>query len=392
MIRMKKRKFILFIAGVVIASLLLGGGGLWIFAQANDLKLVSQSEYTQLKNMEKEFGKMYNLQKVVEEKYFGEIDKEAQMNAMYKALVDSLGDKYSAYLTAEEYTRWENYISGTFYGIGVTFVQQKNGDYLVTKVLDGSPADLAGVKKDDYLLKVDGKTYDDAEEMAAHMKGEEGTSVKITFRRGKSGAVKTKEMVRAQLEEPSVYSAVIEKKYGYIRISAIEKNTAEQFKTELADMENKNVKGLIIDLRNNPGGFVDKGIEIADMLLPEGTITYTEDNAGKKEYHNSDENCTKLKYVVLVNENTASSAEIIASAIKGNNGGKLVGQKTFGKGIIQGMIQFKDKSAVRLTIMQYFSPKGEPIHEKGVMPDYKVKLTKDGKTDLQMEKAIELLK
>ena len=157
-------------------------------------------------------------------------------------------------------------------------------------------------------------------------------------------------------------------------------------------MENKNVKGLIVDLRDNPGGLMDQGIEVADMLLPECTITHTEDKNGKTEYYNSDESCTKLKYAVLINENTASASEIVAAAIKDNQGGPLIGTTTFGKGIIQVSMEFKDETALKLTIMQYLSPEGNQINGVGVKPDYKVKMSQDGKKDSQLRKALNLLK
>lgn len=390
MIKMKKSKFIAFIAMVVAATLLAAAGGYFVFTGVSDVSMVSAEKQTEMADIEAKYGKLYKPQNMVNSTFYGKVDEAAQMDAMYKALVDSLGDKYSRYMTKEEFAAWQNYVNGTFYGIGVSFTQEKDGDFVVTKVLDGGPADLAGIKAGDLLTAIDGKLYRDSDEMAAHMKGKEGTKVEITY--SHNGRQKSADIVRAKLAEPSVYAGIIDKKYGYIRITAFEETTAEQFKTELANLENKNVKGLIIDLRNNPGGVVSQGIEIADALLPEGTITYTEDNAGKKEYHNSDENFTKLKYVVLVNENTASSSEIIAAAIKDNKGGKLVGAKTFGKGIIQGTIPFDDGTAVILTFQQYFSPNGKQIHGKGVAPDYPVKLPKNAKTDTQLEKALELLK
>ena len=162
--------------------------------------------------------------------------------------------------------------------------------------------------------------------------------------------------------------------------------------TKKQSMENKNVKGLIIDIRENGGGYTDQGIEIADMLLPEGTITYMEDRNGKKTYYNSKEGRTKLKYVLLVDGNTASTSEILASAIKDNKGGAIVGTTTYGKGIVQEEKTFKDGSAFKLTIYQYFSPKGNKIHKIGVKPDYQVKLKEGATTDYQLQKALQLLK
>ena len=157
-------------------------------------------------------------------------------------------------------------------------------------------------------------------------------------------------------------------------------------------MEKKDLKGLVVDLRDNAGGLFESSIEVADQLLPEGMITYTEDRSGKKETFNSDEHCTKLKYVVLINGKTASAAEIVSAAVKDSKKGKLVGTRSYGKGVVQGTIPFDDESAMTLTIMQYFSPKGKEIHKVGVKPDYEVKNSGKKDQDKQLEKALEVLK
>lgn len=390
MIKMKKSRFILLIAGVVIATLLAATAGFFAVSQVTGMALISREDYNTLSDIGARYSKLYSLQKAIENQFLWDVDQEKQMDAVCRALAESLDDKYSEYMSKEEYEEWKRYIQGVFTGVGVVFSQEKkSGDFVISKIISGSPADNAGLKAGDVLLKVDGQSYDDADEMTMHMRGEEGTSVKVTYRRGS----KTKEavLIRAQVEEPSVYAGTIDKNYGYIRISAFESGTADQFKRELDEFETKGVKGLVIDLRGNGGGLVDAGIEIADMLLPECTITHVEDKAGKTQYYNSDESCTELKYVVLVDENSASTSEIVAAAIKDNKGGSLVGTTTYGKGIIQGTIQFKDGSALKLTIQQYFSPNNQKIHGVGVKPDYEVKLSKNGKTDRQLEKALELL-
>lgn len=389
MIKMKKRRFVLLIIGVVLAALLLGFTGLKLFVNANDMVLVEKSNYENLSEMGDRYAKLYSIQNTIKDNSLWEVDEEEQMTAIYKALMDSLGDKYSRYMDEEEYKAWAKYVNGTFTGVGITFTEDKQGGYPITKVISGSPADTQGLKKDDIILKVDGKTYDSSDEVAVALRGEEGTKVSVTYER--KGKERTVNLIRAEVAEQSVFASVIDKKYGYIQITGFEKNTADQFKGELAAMENKNLKGLVIDLRNNLGGIMEQGIEIADMLLPECTITHTEDRNGKKEYYNSDEKCTKLKYVVLINENTASTSEIVAAAIKDNHGGKLVGTTTYGKGIIQNTIGFKDNTAMTLTIMQYLSPKNDKIHEVGITPDYQVKLSKDAKKDYQLLKALKLL-
>lgn len=378
------------IFSVFLTTVLLIGGGLYFLMEYHDLTLVSKSDYEKAAELVKKYDKLYTIQETVDESFLWDVDTDDHMDELYKAAVESVGDKYSYYMTAEEYKEWANLVTGTFTGVGIAFSQDTDGSYVVNRVMEGGPAELAGIKAGDEILKVDGKTYDDSNEMAAAIRGEEGSSVEITYKH--KGREKKVSLVRAEVKELSVYASMLDDDYGYMQITSFEEETAKQFETELKNLEHKGAKGLVIDLRNNPGGMMDQSIEIADMLLPEAMITYTEDKNGEKETYNSDEHCTKLKYVVLVNENSASAAEIVAAAIKDNEGGPLVGETTFGKGIIQGTIDLQDGSAMSLTIMQYFSPQGDEIHENGVEPDYKVALPEDAKTDKQLEKALELLK
>ena len=393
MFRIKKKRLVLLLVSTVLGTLLVAGGAIFLFLGASDMTLVSKAEYEKGRELNERYGKLYQMQKTAEDEFLWDVDTDAQMEEIYKDVVDDLGDKYSYYMTEEEYKEWVDAVSGTFTGVGIVFTQDDEGIYVVNRVIEDSPAQKAGLKPGDILLKADGKAYDDSNQMAAAIRGEAGTSVELTYKR--DGKTQTVEMIRAEVTELSVYSSVLKEgkdSYGYIQITSFEAETAKQFEAELNDLEQKNLQGLIIDLRNNPGGMVDQCVEIADMLLPEGMITYTEDKNGEKETYNSDEHCTKLNYVVLVNENSASASEIIAAAIKDNKGGPLVGKTTFGKGIIQGTIGFDDGSAMVMTIMQYFSPKGTKIHKVGVKPNYEVDLPEDESVDTQMEKALELLK
>lgn len=390
MIRMKKSRLALTIIGTALAVFLLLGIGLFFFLEYSDLALISKSDYEKATEMVEKYEKLYSIQDTIDERCLWDVDTDEHMDDLYRAAVDAVDDKYSYYMTAEEYEEWENLVTGTFTGVGIAFSQDTDGSFVVNRVMEGGPAELGGMKAGDLILKVDGKVYEDSNEMAGAIRGEEGSSVEITYER--NDREKTVSLVRAEVKELSVYADMLEDDYGYMQITSFEEETAKQFETELKNLENKGAKGVVIDLRNNPGGMMDQSIEIADMLLPEGMITYTEDRDGNKETYNSDEHCTKLKYVLLVNENSASAAEIVAAAVKDNEGGKLVGETTFGKGIIQGTIDLQDGSAMSLTIMQYFSPKGSEIHENGVEPDYEVELPEDAKTDKQLEKALELLK
>lgn len=389
MMKMKKSRFLLAMFGMMLVTALLIGGAFFGVMEAKDMVLVSKTDYNKAEEMIKKYEKLYHIQTLIDEQFLWETDEKAAMDAIYKEAVHVLDDQYSYYMTAEEYKDWTDKVTGTFYGIGVAFTQDEDGTFVVNRVMEESPAELVGMKAGDILLKVDGKTYEDANKMAAAIRGEEGSSVEITYKR--NGTKKTVSLVRGEVKELSVYTADLNKDYGYIQITSFEAETAKQFETELNAMETKGVKGVVIDLRNNPGGMMDQCIEVADMLLPEAMITYTKDKDGNEETYNSDEHCTDLNYVLLINENSASAAEIVAAAIK-DNGGKLVGETTFGKGIIQGTMDLQDGSAMCLTIMEYFSPDGNQIHKKGVAPSHKVALPENAKTDVQLEKALELLK
>ena len=377
MIKMKKRAFALTLAGVMLATLLAVFGGFCVFAQIKDVKLVQTDDYDTLMDMSEKYGKLYTMQKTIEEQFLWKVDEEKQMDAIYKALAESLGDKYSVYMNAEETEKWNRYVTGVFTGVGITFVETENGDFLITGVMDGGPADIGGLKEGDKIRKVDGKEFSDSDRVVAALQGKKGSQVKVTYER--KNETKTVSLVRSEVEEPSVYAGVLDSGYGYIQITAFEKTTAEQFATELAGFENKKVPGLIIDLRGNPGGLMDPSVEIADLLLPECNIMHTEDSKGEKKYYNSDEKCTGLPYILLI------------AAVKDNEGGALVGVKSFGKGIVQSQMEFADHSSLKLTTMQYLSPKNHKIHKTGVSPDYTVKQPAGSKRDKQLQKAVSLL-
>jgi C-terminal peptidase (prc) len=390
MIKMKKRGFVMLIITVVVVTVMACFVGLFLYTGSSDLTLVNTQDYQQMKTIAEKYSKLYSMQTAINDEYLWKVSDETEMNGIYKGLVNSLGDKYSEYMTPAEVKTWKEEVTGTFTGIGVTFSEDKKGNFVIMSVLDDSPAKSAGLKAGDIITKVNGKSYESSEAVKSAMRGNAGTTVKVTILR--NGKSKVYRMVRAEVDATSVYSAVLKGNIGYIRITAFEEDTANQFKKELTAMENKNVKGMIIDLRFNGGGIMDEGIKIADMLLPECKITYMKDNAGKTTTYNSDGDCTKLKYVVLVNQYTASTSEILAAAIKDNHGGKLVGMTTFGKGIVQQTTTLNDGSVLKLTVMQYFSPDGHVIHKKGITPDYKVDLTSKDTTDKQLEKAMKLFK
>ena len=391
---LRKQTLALIIAAALIVGALTGFGVMQITKQAGgsggsslfgNTVQVDADEYENLQYMADKYQKAEELWQIIKKDYYTDIDDEDLYTGMYKGIFEGTGDQYSNYFTEKEYEEWQSSLSGEFDGIGVTYHENEKGEYEIISTFKGSPAEKAGMQKGDIITKVDGKEYDTTDLLSTHIRGKAGTDVKITYMR--NGKEKTVTITRARIKMTTVESEAMDGNIGYIKINSFEKNTATEFKDALTDMEDKKVKGLIIDLRDNGGGLVNSSTEIVDMLIDKGTIMYTEDNKGKKEYTYSTDGRTDLPYVVLVNENSASASEIMTAAIKENKGGKIVGTKTFGKGIIQQSSELKDGTGYKLTILQYFSPNGNKIHGEGIEPDIKVQGEEE-----QLEKAVELLK
>lgn len=386
----EKRKFfnkqwVAFLLGVIFTIT-----ALFIGAKLGNWFIVRGDEQGVIKAISKEYSNLPQILNLIDKKSIFKFNDKKAKDAALKAIVASLGDEYSEYLTKKETAAWESYLNGEFSGIGISFQKNDNGEYQVTEVFKNSPAENAGIKSGDIILKVDGKLYDTSEEMSEHIRGKNGTKVELVLRRDNKEINAT--MTRETVKEKTVYGKVLDDGSGYILIKSFEEGTSEEFETELSAFEKQGVKSMVIDLRDNGGGYIDEGIKIADRLLKEGTITYMEDVNGKRKYYNSDEKATKIKYVVLVNENTASTSEILTAAIKDNKGGKIVGTKTFGKGIVQETTKFKDGSSLKLTVLRYFSPKGKVIHKKGIVPDVKVDLDVNAGVDNQLKMAQTVLK
>ncbi len=392
MLMMKKRNLVfVIIVSVLVGALTLSGVTFLIGQASGGYRTITNEEYENYKQIKDKYGKLVELEQYIKEKYYVPVDENDLMEGVYKGLFWGIGDPYSSYLTKEEYDEITISTTGEYQGIGVTIAPDDRGLINVVSPIDGSPAEKAGIKSGDKIISVGDQVYDGSsiDQAAAAMRGKPGTKVDLIIIRGQQELKFT--ITRANIIMHTVRSEVLEGDIGYIRISSFEEKTARDFKEHLRNLELKGVKGFILDLRDNGGGLVEVSIEVADALLEEGIVTYTEDRKGKKEYYKSKPGRTNLPYVVLVNGGTASASEIVTGAIKDHKGGVVVGTTTYGKGIIQSIEQLSNGDAIKLTIMQYFSPDGNIIHKVGIKPDIEVEDLADDDLDQQLVKAIELL-
>lgn len=371
-----------------LATLGLALIGLTAYFKLSDKVIVDRADYEQAANIYREYEKQIDIQRLIDESFLWEYDSDHEKEAVYRAMLGVLGDQYSRYLNEEELTELLNTMNSSFTGVGIVFMDTEEG-FLVTEVIKDGPAYSVGVEAGDLILKVDGKEFDSTEEMAVAIRGEAGTRVKILVKRGKEE--KEFDIVRGKIDGSSVDSLPIEEdNLGYIRIKSFGNDTASAFDSAISGFESQGVKGIVIDLRNNPGGIFEAGVDVADRILPEGTITYTEDKKGNKSFYNSDSKHTNLPIVVLINESTGSTSEMLAAALK-DNGYTLVGVTTYGKGIMQETRMYPDGTAVSVTTNQFFSPLGNPIHGVGVEPNEVLPLAAE-LTDTQLARAIDILR
>ena len=332
--------------------------------------------------------------------YIGTLDDKKMIEGAIKGYVAGVGDQYTEYYTKEEMQSKLEEVTGNYVGIGIyMLVDSSSGTILVTEPMEGSPAEKAGVKTGDFIVNVEGEdvTAENVSKMSDKIKGEEGTKVKIKVRRGEETI--DFEIERKKIVISHIKARVLENNIGYIDIKDFDGGTAEEFKTKYDELSKKGIKSLIIDIRSNGGGIVDESLNILDMLLEKDTTLLITVN--KKQ----EEEVTKAKkkqeidipVIVLTNQYSASASEILAGALKDNGRAKIVGTKTYGKGVIQTLRTLTDGSGLKTTTEEYYTPNRNKINKIGIKPDYEVNLPDDiseltDENDTQLKKAIELLK
>jgi carboxyl-terminal processing protease len=348
--------------------------------------------------------KLMVLEEVIDTYYLDEVDRDAFATGIYKGFISSLDDPYSMYYTKAEYANVIESSSGIYQGIGAVVSQDvKTGIITIVRPYKDGPAYNAGLLPDDIIYKVEGEevTGEDLSEVVSKIKGKEGTKVNITIYRDGVADPMDFTLERKKINIPTIEYEMLEDDIGYILIYEFDSITISQFSNALKALEKMGMKGLIVDVRDNPGGLLDSVVKILDRLLPRGLIVYTEDKYKNRTEENA-KNPDKFDQpiVVLINGNSASASEIFAGALQDYEKATIVGTTTFGKGIVQRILPLSDGTALKLTVSKYFTPKGRNIHGTGIEPDIEVELSEDLKQlvtiprddDNQLQKAIEVLK
>lgn len=367
----------------------------------NNAEAAAKTEDDEYK--EKILQKVKKIEALINHYYLEEVNEEALADGIYKGILQSLGDPYSTYYTKDEYKALMESSSGVYCGIGATVTQDVTTGIIsiVTPFVTG-PAYEAGLLPGDIIYKVAGKevTGLDLTEVVSRIKGEEGTNAEITIIREGESEPLDFSIPRRVVEVPTITYEMLDGKIGYIAISEFDEVTAQQFKDALNQLDKQGQKGLIIDIRNNPGGLLDTVVDMLNRMLPKGLIVYTEDKYGNREEKKSDAKEEFNKpLAVLINGNSASASEIFAGAIQDYDKGTIIGTTSFGKGIVQSIIPLQDGTAIKVTVSKYFTPKGQDIHGVGIKPDVTVELNDKLKKkvvikkeeDNQLQKAIEII-
>lgn len=322
--------------------------------------------------------KLDNLQKLLQWYYIGEIDEQKMEDSMAAAMVDSLGDRWSHYMSATEYTAYQEAMSNTFVGVGITISVREDGQGLdVTEVTSGGPAEQAGILPGDRLVKVAGTDIIgmDTTEVAVLVKGEEGTFVDMTLIRNEQELNLSVE--RKRINNPVAVGQMLPDGIGLITIENFDDRCAQETIAAIENLRSQGARALIFDVRYNPGGYKAEMVRVLDYLLPEGDLFRTVDYRGKEEVDTSDAKCLEMPMAVLVNLHSYSAAEFFAAALSEYEAAVVVGEKTFGKGYFQNTFALKDGSAVTLSIGKYYTPKGKSLAGVGLTPDVEVILTEE---------------
>ncbi len=372
--------------------------GLKVFS-GEETVTIPKSEYERLQR----FQRLDEIIRNVEKYYIEEPDVDEMLDFAAETILYSLGDPYSVYITPEGMEKQQEEYTGTYAGVGMQLMDGGEGQRItVTRVFVGSPAEAAGVLRGDRIIAVNGEEFYGAtmSQAVELMRGKPGSEVTITYQRGDEEPFDLT-LMRQTIEINNVEYEMLENGIGYLLLYEFTGTDVKGFKGALRYFEEQKARGVIIDLRDNPGGYVSDSVGIADELLDEGLVMYTEDRYGVRSDYRSTMGKIDMPIVMLVNEYSASASEILTGAIKDHKAGKVVGVKTFGKGIVQEMRMFPaDGAGMLLTTMRYYTPSGVCIHGVGIEPDVVVEQPEELRVrgtavphdvDVQLIRAVEVL-
>lgn len=365
-----------------------------ILEKSESIKNVSKDDENYY---EKTYKKVDIVKDFIKENFYKDTSEIDFEEAMIRGLFKSLDDPYSVYFNKEEYKSFTEMSEGTYGGLGITVTPAKTGYITVLSTFKNTPAEKSGIQNNDKIIKVEGVEYtaDQMDIAVSKMKGKPGTDVTLTILRDEKEIELT--LTRALIVLESVESKIIDENIAYIRLMSFDNKVYDEFLDHYKKLESQGIKGLVLDLRGNPGGSLYQCILISDFLLGEQVIVSTKDKKGFTTPYNSDANKIEIPFVVLADGGSASASEILVGAVKDGKAAKIIGTKTFGKGVVQSVWPFSGDAGIKLTTSEYFTPSGENIHEKGIKPDIELKLSEDykptdEKTDNQLQKALEVLK
>lgn len=402
-----KRKYIITVIAVALLAvfLTLTLGNVFL-VEIGQKVFLSKDEYLQLKDMYEKYKKQEKVMEIAKREFLYDADEKVMLQGALQGTLKALGDPYTQFMTKEEFDALMQDTEGSYEGIGVYITAGDDNRIIIVSPIEDTPAEKAGLKTGDKILRINGVEYtaDQINSAVSVMKGEPGTSVTLTIQRVlPDGSHDVSDLVikREKIRINTVKSAMLEGDIGYIRLTTFDMQTASDFKNAYNNLKNKGMKGLVIDLRYNPGGMINSTVEITDIFLGEGIVTYTKTKSGEIEYFKSDAKFEDIPIVLLINEGSASASEIMAGAMKDTKRAVLVGNRTFGKGIVQKVQRFgNDGEGIKMTVSEYFTPAGINIHGVGIEPDIEISLPENAEgygyefyeTDTQLQKAVEILR
>ena len=388
-----------FILGIMTSFVLVYVGFAFAFNNGNVLSLfLKRNNKLDYKKIEE---KTSVLQNIIDRYFLFDEDMTKVEDGIYAGMMNGLGDPYTVYYTKEEYKALNEDTEGKYSGIGAVVSQNPNTKIItIVKIFDNSPANDAGLQVGDIIDKIDGEEVAGTDMdilVKTKIRGEEGTSFKMTVLRGDDRKEVELDLIRRSIEVETVAGKMLDNNIGYIAVSQFDAVTSEQFKSNIESLQSQGMTKLIVDLRGNPGGLLDQVVDMLDYILPDGLVLYTEDKYGKREeYYSDGSHELKIPMVVLVNENSASASEVFTATFRDFEWGTVVGKTTFGKGIEQNVLPLGDGTAVKITKQHYYPPSGYDLHKVGIKPDLEVDLNEGAKigtdSDNQLSAAIDILK